>query len=54
MSICDFLLKQASFCEYTYEFVTYKVITGQRYLGLDIWLKTLNQNRETEDIIFTI
>lgn len=29
------------------------MITNKKHLGLDIWLKTLNQNINTKNIIFT-
>ena len=51
MGIKDFLPKQTSLCEYTWELIVYIVITGEGNLGLDIWLKTLNQATNTEDII---
>ena len=54
MGIKDFLPKQASFCEYTWEVVIYIVITGEGHSGPDIWLETPNQGISTKNIIFTI
>lgn len=52
--IKDSLPKQVSFYESTEEIVAYIVITGERYLGLDSWLETPNEDTGIEDMIFII
>lgn len=54
IDIKDFLPKQASFCEYTCEIVSYIVITAKERLGPNIWPETPIQNTVTKNIIFTI
>ena len=53
MGIKDFALKQANFCEYSWEVCTYIVITSKGRSGPDIWPETLNQATSTEDMIPT-
>ena len=53
MGIKDFLLKQESFCEHTWEVLTYMVITGKGCSGLDIWPETYSQGTGTEEMILT-
>ena len=42
MGIKDYLPKQASFCEYTWEVVACRVITSKERSGPDIWPETPN------------
>ena len=53
-SIKDFLPKQASFYKYTWDVITFIVITGEGCLSPDIWLETLNQATGTNNIILII
>lgn len=43
-----------SFCEYTWEVIAYMIITGKGYTRPDIWPKTLEQAKNTEDMMRTI
>lgn len=54
IGIKDFLLKQISLYKYIWKDIIYRVITSNRYLCLDIWSKTPNQNTNTKDMILTI
>ncbi len=54
IGIKNSLPKQASFCEYTWEVITYMVITSNRYSSPDIWSEISNQGTSTEEMIFTI
>lgn len=54
IAIKDFSPKQASFYKYIWEVIIYRVMTGKRHLGPDIWLETPNQGTGTEDMIRTI
>ena len=51
MGIKNFLPKQANFYKYTLEIVVYMVIIDRNCSDLDIWLKVLDQDTNTEDII---
>ncbi len=53
ISIKDFLSKQTSICEHTWDVVTYKMMIGEGHSGPDIWPKTPNQSTGTKEIIFT-
>ena len=54
MGIKDFLPKQASFCEHTWEVIVYMVIISKKRSGPDIWPEISNKATNTEDIILTI
>lgn len=49
--IKDFLPKQATFYEYTRKIGIYIIITSKKRSSLDIYLKRLNQNTSSKDII---
>lgn len=53
MRIKDFLPAQASLCKYIWEVIICIMITNEEQVGLDIWLKTPNQDAGIEDIIIT-
>lgn len=54
IGIKNFLPKQTSFYEYTWEVIVYMVITGKKHLSPNIWPKTPNQDTGIKDMILTI
>ncbi len=53
MGIKDFLPKQSSLYEHTWEVITCMVMTSKVRSGLDIWPETPNQDTGTEEMILT-